>query len=101
MKYLSMFVSAVSWINDKVGKLLVCYLTLVMFTLLIFEIVARYVFSSPTVWAGELTQILFGAFIMLSGGYLMLNKGHIYVKIIYERFSIRTKAIVDLVTSLL
>jgi TRAP-type mannitol/chloroaromatic compound transport system permease small subunit len=101
MNYLSLFVSVVSWVNDKVGKVFVCYLTLLMFFLLLFEIVARYVFSSPTVWATELTQMLFGAFIMLSGGYLMMNKGHIYVEIIYERFSLRTKALVDLLTSFL
>lgn len=101
MSYLSLFVSVVSWINDKVGKVFVCYLTLVMFFLLLFEIVARYLFSSPTVWATELTQMLFGAFIMLSGGYLMLNKGHIHVEIIYEKLSLRTKALVDLLTSFL
>ncbi len=101
MKPLSLFINAVSWVNDKIGRLFVCYLIFLMFLLLIFEIVARYGFGSPTVWAGELTQMLFGAFVMLSGGYLMLNKGHIYVEIIYERFSTRTKAVVDLVTSLL
>lgn len=70
-----------------------------MFVFLLFEVVARYAFNSPTSWATEATTMLFGAYTILSGGYLLLHRGHVNVDIFYQRFSPRTKATVDVVTS--
>ena len=38
--------------------------------MLTFEVVARYVFSAPTIWAAEVSQLfmMIGVFIALSGG---------------------------------
>lgn len=101
MRYLSFFIRAVSRLNDCLGKWFVGYLAFAMFLILIFEIVARYVFASPTIWATELTQMLFGAYVMLSGGYLLVHRGHINVDIFHARFGPRRKAAVDIATSVL
>ena len=69
--------------------------------LLLFEIVARYVFSSPTIWASELTQMVFGAYIILSGGFLLVRNGHINVDIFYDRLGERGKAVVNIATCFL
>lgn len=101
MRSLSLFIRSISRLNDCLGKWFVAYLALAMFVTLLFEIVARYVFAAPTIWATELTQMLFGAYVMLSGGYLLVHRGHINVDIFYSRFSPRRKAAVDIVTSIL
>ena len=60
-----------------------------MFAFLLFEVVARYMFNSPTSWATEATTMLFVAYTILSGGYLLLHRGHIKVDIFYQQFSPR------------
>lgn len=99
MRYFDSFLSAITWLNERLGRWFVSYLAFVMFLLLLLEVIARYVFSAPTVWATELTQMLFGAYIMLSGGYLLVHKSHVRVDIFYSRFSPKTKAAVDILTS--
>lgn len=101
MRYISIFIRSVSRLNDCLGKWIVSYLALAMFLILIFEVIARYLFSSPTIWAMELTQMLFGAYIMLSGGYLLVQRGHINVDIFYSRLPPRARAATDIATSFL
>lgn len=65
-----------------------------------FEVVARYVFNSPTNWVHESMFLLFGMQYLLSGGFVLRDDGHVRVDVIYERFSERAKAITDLLTSI-
>ena len=85
-------------LNDVIGRW-VSLLILVIFVLLIAEIGFRYVVGAPMVWTGELTQMVFGVYAVLSGGYILAHGGHVNVDLIYSRFSARTKAILDLFTS--
>jgi len=65
------------------------------------EVIRRYLFNAPTVWANELTQMLFGAYIVLAGGYILAIEGHVNVDILYSRLSRKTQAILDIITSVL
>ena len=87
-------------LNDFIGRW-VALLILVIFALLIAEIAFRYVLGAPMVWTGELTQMVFGVYAVLSGGYILAHGGHVNVDLIYTRFSTRTKAIIDVLTSAL
>lgn len=84
-------------LNDRVGRLF-SYAVLVMFVLVLLEVILRYVFNSPTVWSNELTQMLFGAYVVLSGGYILRWGGHVNVDIFYDRLSARGKAVIDIIT---
>ena len=84
-------------LNDWVGRVLT-FGTLFMFALVLSEVVRRYFFNAPTVWGTELTQMTFGAYVILSGGYIMRWGGHVNVDVLYSRFSARGKAMVDIVT---
>ena len=86
--------------NEWLGRG-VALLLLVIFALLIVEVFFRYVAGAPKVWTGELTQMLFGIYAVLSGGYILAHAGHVNVDILYGRLPIRAKAIVDVCTSLL
>jgi len=77
------------------------YVDLFMTAVLFLEVMLRYVFSSPTIWAHELTVHFFGAYSVLAGAYVLLHNEHIRVDIIYDRFSPRGRAIIDSVTYLL
>jgi TRAP-type mannitol/chloroaromatic compound transport system permease small subunit len=64
-----------------------------------YEVVARYVFNSPTNWAHESMYLMFGMQYLISGSYAMLSESHVRVDVFYANFSARKKAIVDICTS--
>jgi TRAP-type mannitol/chloroaromatic compound transport system permease small subunit len=66
-----------------------------------YEVVMRYIFNSPTSWSMEMTQFLFCTMVALGGGWVLLTGSHVNVDIIYNRFGIRTRAIISILTSLL
>ena len=100
MKVLYHFLRLIGWINDQAAKILSSFI-LIIFGLLIMEVVRRYLLNAPTVWANELTQMLFGAYIVLAGGYILATEGHVNVDILYSRLSRKTQAILDIITSVL
>ncbi len=65
-----------------------------------YEVIARYVFNSPTNWAHEGMFLMFGMQYLISGAYAMLTESHVRVDIFYAPLSPRRKAIVDLLTSI-
>ena len=100
MKALNHFLRLIDWINAQIGKIL-SYFMLLIFGLMMMEVVRRYLFNAPTVWAGELTQMLFGAYVILCGGFILASGGHVNVDILYSRLSQKTKAGLDIFTSIL
>jgi TRAP-type mannitol/chloroaromatic compound transport system permease small subunit len=100
MTALKTLMSMIDKVNDRVGKLL-SYFLFLFFVLLLMEVILRYFFNSPTVWANELAQMLFGGYAILAGGYIMRTGGHVNVDILYSRLSRKSRAGLDVVTSLL
>lgn len=64
---------------------------------LTYEVVARYVFNSPTLWAYDMTFMLYGAFFMLGAAYTLQRKGHIRTDMFYGAWSPRRQGWVDAV----
>ncbi|MFC1819475.1 TRAP transporter small permease subunit [Thermodesulfobacteriota bacterium] len=52
-------------------------------------------------WGTELTQMIFGVYVILSGGHILRWGGHVNVDILYNHFSTRVKAIIDICTFVL
>ncbi len=65
-----------------------------------YEVLARYVFNSPTNWAHESMFLMFGMQYLLAGAFAYREDAHVRVDVIYQYFSDRAKAIIDLVTSI-
>jgi len=66
---------------------------------LTYEVITRYVFNSPTIWAQQLSLFLFGTIGMIGGAYVLLHKAHVNLDILYSRVSRRKQAILDLITA--
>ncbi|CAM4181549.1 TRAP transporter small permease subunit [Palleronia rufa] len=64
-----------------------------------YEVIARYVFNSPTNWVHESMYLMFGMQYLIAGAYAMLTETHVRVDIFYAPLSRRRKAWVDLLTS--
>jgi len=66
-----------------------------------YEVIARYLFNAPTIWAYDLSYMLYGAHFMLGAGYTLLKGGHIRTDILYQKWSPRTQGRVDALLYLL
>ena len=64
-----------------------------------YEVLARYLFNSPTNWVHESMFLMFGMFYLISGGYAYMTDSHVRVDIFYSRMSPRGKALTDILTS--
>ena len=93
------FIEFAEKINNWVGKSS-AYLIFAFMFLMLYEVIARYFFESPTIWVHELCGYIFAAYIALTGGWVLLEKGHVSVDILYQFFPLRGKQVADLVVSL-
>jgi TRAP-type mannitol/chloroaromatic compound transport system permease small subunit len=82
--------------NEWCGRIL-SYLVPVMTILIVIEIVMRYFFDAPTCWNNELTQMIFGTYAVLAGGFVLLRNGHVHVDLIISNFSRRTQALLFII----
>ncbi len=78
-----------------VGKA-VAWLIVPMVGSLVYEVTARYLFNAPTVWAYDMTFMLYGTFFMLGSAWTLQRGGHIRTDTFYAGWSPRTRAWVDL-----
>lgn len=62
-----------------------------------YEVIARYFFKAPTVWSTDVTFMANGTMYMLGGAYALLKGSHVRTDMFYEKYSDRTKGMVDLI----
>ena len=86
-------------ISEWAGKC-TSFLILPGIAVLAWEVISRYGFNQPTMWAHGTSQRLFAIYYILGGAYVLRYRDHVNVDLIYSRFPPRTKAILDLITSL-
>ena len=88
-------------INEWVGGKIMHWLCAVLVLVLTFEVTARYVFNSPTMWANQLSIMLLGGIVALGWGYVHYHREHVRGDIFYINYSPKTKALIDVVGYLL
>ena len=65
------------------------------------EVFMRYVLGRPTVWAMETTVMTYGSLFMLGAAYALQKGAHVRTDMFWEKFSDRTKGVVDSVAYVL
>lgn len=89
---------AIEWINVRAGQF-VAWWSLIAVFVYYYEVLARYVFNSPTNWVHESMFLMFGMQYMIAGAYAYREDQHVRVDVVYAKFSPRGKAIADIITS--
>lgn len=100
MKRLIALLRVIDGISERSGKLLSFFLV-PMCLVLVYEVIMRYGFNRPTIFAYETSLFIYGAIGMLGGAYVLLHDGHVRMDAVYGRLSLRTRALIDLITVLL
>lgn len=83
----------VKWIGTAAA-----YVSLLIMFLMVFEVISRRIFHSPTIWDYETVTFLFGGMIMLTLPYGLQLGVNVRVDVLYNKFSNRVKAIADIAT---
>jgi TRAP-type C4-dicarboxylate transport system permease small subunit len=83
------------WIS-RVTMLFIVVIVLVMFT----EVVLRYVFAKPTLWANELSLWLGGMVYLFAGLYAMRERRHIRITALYDHVPRNVQRLFDLIALL-
>lgn len=91
------FLSIIDAISIWSGNL-VSAINPIVVALVVYEIVRRFVFNAPTIWANEATVYLSALGYLLGGAYSHYYKAHVRVDILYVKCSLRTRAFLDVIT---
>ncbi|MGI6783458.1 MAG: TRAP transporter small permease subunit [Aminivibrio sp.] len=97
MRFLSRFINIVDATVDRIGKI-VSFTIYPIMLVLVYEVVMRYYFTRPTIWAHETSCMLYGAHFIIGGAYALQKGAFVNVEVVYLRFSPRTRAFIDLLT---
>jgi TRAP-type mannitol/chloroaromatic compound transport system permease small subunit len=92
------FVRAIDAVNVGVGHF-IAYWSVIAVFVYYYEVIARYVFNSPTNWAHQSMFLMFGMQYLLAGGYALRVDAHVRVDVLYGMLPRRLQAIADIITS--
>ena len=81
-------------LSKTVGEA-VSYVFLASVVIISYEVVARYFFNAPTIWAHESTIALTAIGFVFGGAYTMQRRGHIAITIVYSLFPPRFRKVLD------
>ncbi len=85
---ISHFASELSQLTGKA----VAWLILVLILQLVYDTAARYLFNKPTVWAYDVSYMLYGIIFLIGGAYTLLDDEHIRIEVFYTKFFKTTKS---------
>ncbi|MEM7498593.1 MAG: TRAP transporter small permease [Pseudomonadota bacterium] len=74
------FFDILSLVTSRLAMMGVVFTVLVMF----YEVVSRYVFAQPTLWANELSLWIASFLFLFAGQYAMQQRSHIRIYLIYD-----------------
>jgi TRAP-type mannitol/chloroaromatic compound transport system permease small subunit len=81
-------------IAEWTGRI-VLWLIIPLMAALTYEVISRYVFNAPTLWAYESSYMLCGMHYMLGAAYTLLKGKHVRCDFFYENFTERKQGIID------
>ena len=83
---------------DKFSKWvgsIVCWILIPLIFAMTYEVFARKLFHSPTIWAYDISRFLYGALFMLGAGYALSKGVHIRADFLYRNFKTKNQGRID------
>ena len=87
------------WIISIGHKISLVFLLISL--IIIGEIIARYIFNSPTMWVHETTIFLSSLLFLYGGIHSLASNKHIRITMIYDTLSVRQKYFADIFISIM
>jgi TRAP-type mannitol/chloroaromatic compound transport system permease small subunit len=86
--------------NDKVGYYS-GFLILLLILVVSCEVVMRYLFNAPTIWAFEATTLIYGVHFILGSAYTYKHDGHVSIDIFESRLAPKPRTILRIIVNLI
>ena len=86
------------WITENSG-IFVSLWTVNAVCVYFYEVVSRYIFDAPTIWAHQASYLMFGMQYLLAGGFALLHGDHVRVDVVYIKLPRRAQIGMDIFTS--
>ena len=86
--------------SDLLGKVAAVLFVIMLFNVFI-DVIMRYMFNDVSIGMQELEWHLYASVFLLGVPYTLRAGGHVRVDLIYERLSVRTRALIDMFGTLL
>ncbi len=87
-------VNAIDKFTDTTGTW-ISWLSVPLVLAVSYEVISRYFFNAPTIWSFDVTYMLYGTIFMLGAAYALHKGAHIRTDFFFERWSVRTKGMID------
>jgi len=94
IKLSQLCIRVINTVNEWVGKT-ISWLTLLMVLTTFLIVVLRYVFDMGWIAMQESVSYMHALVFMLGAAYTLKHNGHVRVDIIYQRCTVKTKAWID------
>jgi len=88
-------VSLINQLSEFFGKL-AAWMFFIIAAMITYEVVARYVFLAPTIWAEEMSQFFQIWATYLAAAYVLKNRKLISIDTVVSRFSLKVQWFFDL-----
>jgi len=93
------FLKIIDRISEWSGKIAMWGI-LIVSGICVYEVFTRRLLGSPHVWTYEIVSLFYGFHFMILAAYTLLLKGHVAIDILYNRFSRKAQAFIDILTYL-
>lgn len=99
MTLLKLLLRSIDRLSMLVGYSVAVFVPLMILSL-VYEVISRYFFHAPTLWAQDVSIFLFGYIGLLGGAFVMKEHAHINVDLVYARLNLRARAACDVISGL-
>ena len=88
--------SSITKLIYLVNGLVICLLdNIPLIFAMTYEVLARKLFTAPTMWAYDMSRFMYGALFMLGAGYALSKGVHIRADFLYRNFKTKTQGRID------
>ncbi len=98
-KFIVNYVKVIDAVSRFIGRF-VMYTIFVMVGVLILGAVTRNILNMPLAWTVEMAQFIITGYYIVGGAYSMQLGDHVRMDLIYDRFSSKNKARIDVATNI-
>jgi TRAP-type mannitol/chloroaromatic compound transport system permease small subunit len=88
-------IHGIDTMSEWVGRIVALLVVPIMFAM-VYEVIARKFFVAPTLWAFDISRMLYGMSFMLGAAYALMHGLHIRADFLYRNFEVKTQGRVDL-----
>ena len=93
-KWMASLITKIDLFSKWTGNI-VCWITIPLIIAMVYEVLARKLFTAPTMWAYDMSRFLYGALFMLGAGYALSKGVHIRADFLYRNFKTKTQGKID------